>query len=139
MKKFHTPVAMIAAAIGGSILLASPAAALRDDVKSVIAALDKLKADEAKVAEYCDLVADVEDAVDTGNEQTIVAAEDNLDAFLDDQQVPAVTEELPPESEDAQALDKAYAQLDTECDADDEAAEDETPAEAAPEEETSTQ
>jgi len=111
-------IALVAAALSGAFLMASPAAALRDDIQAAVDAVERLRADEAKIQEYCAIQAEIENAGD--NEASLDQAFEKLDAFYDglgEAYAPmfGVEEELDPDSEDAQALDEAFAALDGEC------------------------
>lgn len=111
-------IALIAAALCGMLFTAPPAAALRDDVQAAVEAIERLRADDAKIEEYCAIQAEIEAAGD--DEAKLDEAFQKLDAFYDGlgeeySGMFAVDEELDPGSEDARALDDAFAALEGEC------------------------
>lgn len=114
----RSTVAFIAAALIGASALATPALALRDDVQAAVAAVEKLRANDAKISEYCAIQAEIEAA---GEDETkLDGAFQKLDAFFEElgdeyAAMFGVEGELEPDSEDAQALDDAFAALDGEC------------------------
>lgn len=109
---------LTAAAVCATFMFAAPAQALRADVQAAVDAIEKLRADEAKMEEYCAIQAEVEAA---GEDETkLDAAFEKLDGFFEDlgdeyAAMFAVEGELEPESEDAQALDDAFGELDSAC------------------------
>ncbi|MFP4538015.1 MAG: hypothetical protein ACLFPA_06900 [Dichotomicrobium sp.] len=110
--------ALVAVMLCGALVTATSAAALRDDVQAAVDAIEKLRADDAKVQEYCAIQAEIDAAGD--DEAKLDTAFDKLDAYFDGlgeeyDAMFAVEEELAPDSEDAQALDDAFAALDSEC------------------------
>jgi hypothetical protein len=111
-------IALVAAALCGALVTATPATALRDDVQAAIDAIEKLRADDAKMQEYCAIQQEIEAAGE--KEAKLDQAFQKLDAFYDGlgeehSAMFAIDEELDPDSEDAQALDDAFAALDGEC------------------------
>jgi len=111
-------IALFAAALTGALLFAAPVHALRDDVQAAVNAVEKLRANDAKMQEYCSIQNEIEAAGE--DEAKLDAAFQKLDAFfenLGDEYAAmfAVEGELDPESEDARALDDAFAALDGEC------------------------
>jgi len=109
---------LIALAMCGTVMFAGPAQALRADVQAAVDAVEKLKANEAKIEEYCAIQAEIEAA---GEDETkLDAAFNKLDTFFEElgdeyAAMFGVEGELEPDSEDANALDDAFSELDSAC------------------------
>jgi len=109
---------LLAAVLCGAFMFAAPAQALRADVQAAVDAVEKLRADEAKIEEYCAIQAEVEAA---GEDETkLDAAFNKLDTFFEElgdeyAAMFGVEGELEPDSEDANALDDAFSELDSAC------------------------
>jgi len=111
-------IALMAVSICGVLLTAAPAVALRDDVQAAVDAIEKLRANDAKIQQYCSIQKEIEAAGEDAAK--LDQAFEKLDDFFDglgDQYSAmfGVDEELDPNSEDAAALDNAFAALDDEC------------------------
>ncbi len=114
---FRMTIALAAAALCGAFVSA-PAAALRGDVQAAVAAVEKLRANDAKMQEYCAIQAELDSAGD--DDAKLDAAFTKLDGFFDGlgadyEAMFAIEDELDPDSEDAKALDDAFAALDEDC------------------------
>jgi len=114
----HSIMLLAAAALCGTALFAAPAQALRADVQAAVDAVEKLRADDAKIQEYCSIQAEIEAAGE--DENKLDTAFQKLDTFFEElgddyAAMFAVEDELEPDSEDANALDEAFAALDAEC------------------------
>ncbi len=111
-------LAGIAALICGALLVPPAAHALRDDVQAAVDAVERLRADEAKIAEYCAILDEIDAASD--DNAKLDTAFNKLDTFYDNlgdeySAMFTVEDELEPDSQDAQALDEAFSSLDGEC------------------------
>ena len=113
VRRFLLPPRLLSA-----VLFAAPAQALRADVQAAVDAVERLRANDAKIQEYCAIQAEIEDAGE--DENKLDAAFEKLDTFFEElgddyAAMFAVEGELEPDSEDAKALDDAFAALDGEC------------------------
>ena len=111
-------LAGIAALICGALLAPPAAHALRDDVQAAVDAVERLRADDAKIAEYCAILEEIDAAGD--DDVKLETAFNKLDTFYENlgdeySAMFAVEDELDPGSQDAQALDDAFSALDAEC------------------------
>jgi len=114
----RSTILIAATALLSAVLFAAPAQALRADVQAAVDAVERLRANDAKIQEYCAIQAEIEDAGE--DENKLDAAFEKLDTFFEElgddyAAMFAVEGELEPDSEDAKALDDAFAALDGEC------------------------